>query len=284
MIAVAVGMALLAAAFHGTWNVLVKVSGDPIATFRRATLLAAVVATASAVPAWAIMGRPHLSPAAAWLCLLSSLLETVYLWLLSTAYRRGELSAVYPIARGTGPLLSVVVGLVLLGERLSVAQLVGIGFLLLGILSVAVSQARGRATLPALLTGVAIASYSSVDRIGVRMATPWLYAWLLFALMAIELAITVWVATRLRLYRPVDGSAPPTWGQAAIIGAFFWAGYFLVLWALSLAPLAVVAPVREVSIVAVAVWGVWRLGEQRRVGMKVSGALAALVGIALLAF
>ena len=283
MIAIAVGLALTAAVFHGTWNVLVKVSGDPIATFRRATFLAAVVSTLSIAPTWAIFGRPSITPEAVALGLISSVLETVYLWLLSSAYRRGELSAVYPIARGTGPLLSVIVGLVLLGERLSIPQLIGVGLLLAGIVSVAISQARGRATVPALLTGVAIASYSSVDRIAVRMATPWLYAWLLFTLMAIGLAITVWAASRMGLYRPVEGSAPPTWGQAAVIGTFLWAGYFLVLWALSLAPLAVVAPVREVSIVAVAVWGVWRLGERRRAGMKVSGALAALVGVALLA-
>ena len=94
MIAVAVGMALVAAVFHGTWNVLVKVGGDPITTFRRATAMAAVVATLSLPPAWLVFGRPVLTPAATWLCLLSSLLETAYLFLLSTAYRRGELSAV----------------------------------------------------------------------------------------------------------------------------------------------------------------------------------------------
>jgi drug/metabolite transporter (DMT)-like permease len=282
MIAVAVGMSIVAAAFHGTWNVLVKVSGDPIATFRRATTMAAVVATLSLVPAWLIFGRPSLTPGAAALCLLSSLLETTYLWLLSTAYRRGDLSAVYPIARGSAPLLSVVVGLVLLGERLGAVQLLGVALLLVGILSVTIAQARGRATLPALLTGVAIAAYSSVDRIGVRMATPWFYAWLLFTLMAIELPLTIWVATALKLYQQPE-APPPTWSQAAVIGLFFWAGYFLVLWALSLAPLAVVAPVREIAIVAVAIWGVWRLHERERAAMKVSGAVATLAGVALLA-
>lgn len=283
MIAVAVAMAIVAAGFHGTWNVLVKVSGDPISTFRRATAMAAIVATVSLVPAWLVLGRPTLTPAAALLCLFSSFLETTYLWLLSTAYRRGDLSAVYPIARGSAPLLSVVVGIVLLGERLAPAQLVGVGLLLAGILAVTVAQARGRATGAALLTGVAIAAYSSVDRLGVRMATPWLYAWLLFTLMAIELPLTIRIASALKLYRPPP-TAAPTWSQAALIGLFFWAGYFLVLWALSLAPLAVVAPVREVAIVVVAVWGVWRLRERNRAAVKVSGAVATLAGIALLAF
>jgi drug/metabolite transporter (DMT)-like permease len=283
VIGLAVAMALVAAVFHGTWNVLVKVSGDPITTFRRATAMAAVVATASLVPLWLIFGRPSLSLAALGLCVVSSILETAYLWLLSTAYRHGDLSTVYPIARGSAPLLSVFVGLVVLGERLTGPQLAGVALLLIGILAVTISQARGRATLPALMTGVAIATYSSVDRIGVRLATPWLYAWLLFTLMAILLPLSVRFATAMNLYRPAASVQQPTWRQALVIGAFFWAGYFLVLWALSLAPLAVVAPVREIAIVAVAVWGVWRLRERDRAAVKLSGAVATLAGVALLA-
>jgi drug/metabolite transporter (DMT)-like permease len=281
--AIAVGLALTAAVFHGTWNVLVKVSGDPIATFRRATLVAGLVATIAFVPSWLLLGRPPLAPAAAGFCLVSSLLETLYLWLLSAAFRRGELSAVYPIARGSAPLLSVLVGLAVLGERLATSQLIGVGLLLLGILAVTLSQATGRATVPALLTGVAIAAYTTVDRVGVRLTEPWIYGWLLFTLMAIELPVSLWVAARLGLYRAPDPSSGPTWRQAMIIGVFFLAGYVLVLVALSIAPLAIVAPVRETAVVAVAVWGVWRLGERRRSRMKLSGALATLAGVALLA-
>jgi len=283
MLTVAIAMALAAAVFHGTWNVLVKVSGDPILTFRRVTLMTAAVATIPLLPAWWLLGRPGLDPAAAGLCLLSSILETAYLWLLSTAYRRGELSAVYPIARGSAPLLSVLVGLTILGERLTSPQLIGVGLLLMGILAVTLSQASGRATLPALLTGVAIAAYTSVDRVGVRLSTPWIYGWLLFTLMALELPLSIWIARRLRLYAGADAAQAPTWGQSLLIGAFMWAGYFLVLWALTLAPLAVVAPVRETAVVAVAAWGVWRLREQSRVALKLTGAVATLAGIALLA-
>ena len=283
MTLVAIALALTAAVFHGTWNVLVKVSGDPIATFRRATLVAGVLATAVFVPAWLLFGRPALDPAATGFCLLSSALETLYLWLLSTAFRRGELSAVYPIARGSAPLLSVTVGLVVLGERLAPQQLAGVGLLLAGILGVTLSQASGRATVPALLTGVAIASYTTVDRIGVRLMSPWIYGWLLFTLMAIELPITLWIGRRLGVYQPPAPGAGPTWRQALVIGAFFLAGYVLVLVALSIAPLAIVAPVREIAVVAVAVWGVWRLGERRRSAIKLTGAAATALGVALLA-
>lgn len=281
MIAAGVGLALLAAAVHGTWNVILKVSGDPLLAFRRATLMSGVVATIALVPEVVILGRPSISLTAIGLCALSSVLETTYLVLLSIAYRRGELSAVYPIARGSAPLLAVAVGLVLLGERLSAVQLAGVALLLVGILAVAISQAGGRATLPALLTGVTIATYTSVDRLGVRITEPWFYGWLLFALMAVELPLVLSVIKPLT--RSTTRQDVPSWRKSALIGGFMWAGYFLVLWALSLAPLAVVAPVRETAIVAVAAWGVWRLRERRSAALKLSGAAATLAGVALLA-
>jgi drug/metabolite transporter (DMT)-like permease len=71
--------------------------------------------------------------------------------------------------------------------------------------------------------------------------------------------------------------------KAALIGVFMWGGYLLVLWALSLAPLSVVAPVRETAVVGVAIWGIWRLRERRGVPMKIAGAAATLAGVALLA-
>src|SRR5207245_10709735 len=112
-------MALAAAAFHGTWNVLVKVSGDPIHTFRRVTLTTAATATIALLPAWWLLGRPALDPAAAGLCFLSSILEKAYLWLLSTAYRRGELSAVYPFERWDTSSLCVSVRFTIILRRLS---------------------------------------------------------------------------------------------------------------------------------------------------------------------
>jgi len=131
-----------------------------------------VVATFVLVPEWIVFGRPAFNLVALGLCLVSSTLETAYLLLLSTAYRRGELSAVYPIARGTAPLLAVVVGLAVLGERLSGAQLAGVGLLLAGILAVTISQSGGKGTVPALLTGVCIAAYTSIDRVGIRLGAP----------------------------------------------------------------------------------------------------------------
>src|SRR5258708_33120391 len=81
-------------------------------------------------------------------------------------------------------MLSVLGGIGILGERLATAQLVGVALLIAGILAVTLPQTSGRATVPALLTGVAIAAYTTVDRVGVRLAAPWLYALLLVVLIA----------------------------------------------------------------------------------------------------
>ena len=258
-------------------------------TFRRATIAAALISTPPTAVVWLLTGRPGLSPSAAGWCALSAAIELTYLWLLSTAYRRGELSVVYPIARGSAPLLAVVVGLGLLHERLTGLQVLGVGILLVGILAVAVPQAGGRATLPALLTGVAIAAYTAVDRVGVRLSTPWLYGWLLVILLAAGIPLSMWIAARLAAVRPAPqdeagAGAQSSRSRAILIGVFLWGGYLLVLWALSLAPLSVVAPVRETAVVGVAVWGIWRLHETRAAALKLAGAFATLVGVALLAF
>ena len=291
MTAVAIGLALAAAVVHGTWNVLVKVSGDPMRTFRRATIFAALASAPIALTAWLVTGRPGLTPVAAALCAISATFELAYLWLLSAAYRRGELSVVYPIARGSAPVLSVFAGLALLGERLAPGQLAGVALLLIGILAVTLPQTSGRATVPALLTGVSIAAYSAVDRVGVRLSTPWLYGWLLITLLALGLAASMWIGTKLEQSRGqlrderearLDRQ-PLTWRQAALIGIFMWGGYLLVLLALNIAPLSVVAPVRETAVVAVAVWGIWKLRERKGAPLKLFGATATLLGVVLLA-
>jgi uncharacterized membrane protein len=280
-IPIAIALALTAAVLHGTWNVLVKVGGDPMSAFQRATVLAALAATPPTVIGWFIAGRPALTPAAAGFAALSAALELAYFWLLSAAYTRGELSVVYPIARGSAPLLAVLVGLGVLRERLALAQQVGVALLLLGILAVTVAQTSGRATVPALLTGVAIAAYTAIDRVGVRLSTPWLYGWLLVALLAIGVSVSVWL--RMKVGAKTGLTNPVGWRRAAAIGAFMWSAYLLVLIALSIGPLSVVAPVRETSVVGVAIWGVWKLRERQAAGMKLLGAGATLVGVALLA-
>ena len=279
MVLLAVGLALVAAAMHGTWNVIVKTSADPLVSIYRSTVMGAVIMTPFAIVAYLVL-RPHFGTTALVCVIASGVLEVAYMWLLASAYARGELSVVYPIARGSAPLLAVAIGLGVLGERLSTPQLAGVGLLLAGILAVTLPQTSGRATLPALLTGVAIATYTSIDRVGVRDADPWFYGWLLILLMAGGMAITIPIASRLGLRRPTGSMS---WRLASGVAVIMWGAYLLVLLALSLAPLAIVSPVREMAIVAVAVWGVWRLGERKSAGLKLSGAAATLAGVVLLA-
>ena len=170
----------VAAVFHTLWNVLLKTSEDPLATSARGVTWGLVVATPFVAAGWWLSGTPALGLEAWVLAGASAVVELFYFVFLSAAYRRGELSTVYPIARGTAPLLAAAVGLLVLGERLEPTAAAGVGLLLVGIW-LARSPARfGPAVGFALLTGVAIAIYTAIDRLGVLAAPPWLYGWVLW--------------------------------------------------------------------------------------------------------
>jgi drug/metabolite transporter (DMT)-like permease len=266
----------LAAVLHAAWNALLKAAEDPLSLATRALTLGTVVSLPPVAVAWLVTGRPGLPPAGWLLALASSFLELMYFITLSTAYRRGELSVVYPIARGTAPLLAVLIGLFVLGERLHPAAGLGVLALLAGIWAVRRPTTAGSALWPALLTGVLIAAYSSLDRIGVRLGPPWLYAWLLWLFAAIFLNAFATV-------RRVPGSRLTDELALSLgVGALMTGSYFMILFALSVAPLAIIAPLRESAIVLVTAWGIWRLGERRGAWIRLAGALAIVAGIALL--
>jgi drug/metabolite transporter (DMT)-like permease len=268
---------LLAAIFHATWNALLKASENPLSLATRAVSWGTVVSLPPVAVAWVVAGRPGL-PLAGWLlALASAFLELLYFITLSTAYRRGELSVVYPIARGTAPLLAVLVGLTLLGERLHVAAVFGIACLVVGIWVVRRPSNAGSALGPALLTGVLIAAYTSLDRVGVRLVPPWLYGWLLWFFGAIFL-VAFSTIRRIPGSRLTDEPA-----ISLVVAVLMTAAYFMILFALSVAPLAIIAPLRESAIVLVTAWGIWRLGERRGAWIRVAGALTIVAGIALLA-
>ena len=291
---VALACLALAAVLHAAWNVLLKTAGDPLhrATIGLAT--AAAIALPVGVIAWAVEGRPAVPPQAWLVGLASGAVETAYFAFLAEAYRRGDLSIVYPIARGSAPVLAVLAGVVLLGERLPPAGWLGVGLVLAGLLAVQrpwrflVARADGRGAAGfALLTGVAIAGYSALDRVGVGLAPVWLYGAILWPSGAAGLAI-VWLARR-RIRALPRGRGPSTAGTRrddAIAGLLMFATYTLVLVALSLAPLVVVAPLRESAVVLVAAWGVFRLGEAasgREMTIRLAGSILVVGGAAVLA-
>jgi drug/metabolite transporter (DMT)-like permease len=223
---------------------------------------------------WLLAGRPGLPPAGWGLAVVSGLFELAYFIFLSEGYRRGDLSVVYPIARGTAPVLAVLAGLFLLREYVTIPQLLGVFCLLAGIWAVRRPRSAGPATSWALLTAVCIATYTTVDRLGVRLGPPWLYGWAVFFTTCVFLLTWLTVKTR-RFELPTD------WPSTLGVGLLMTTTYVLILYALSIAPLAVIAPLRESSIVLVALWGVFRMGERDGWPLKLAGALATLAGAAL---
>jgi len=293
---------ILAAAFlHATWNVMLKQSGDPLLVAARAVGSSALIATPLAALAWTLSGRPALPPHAWLLAALSGLAELAYLIFLSEGYRRGDISVVYPIARGSAPLLAVLGGLLILHEQLGAAQVGGVVCLLIGIWSVRRPRGAGAATVPALLTGVCIATYSVIDAAGVHLAPPWLYGWAMWSIQALLLAGWVWLAQ----HQPIPWTSglattsgavvlaagsgraalsgeAPDWQRGITIGILMLAVYLMVLIALRLAPLTIVSPLRESAIVLVTGWGVWRLQERQGMWLRLAGAVAILAGAILL--
>jgi drug/metabolite transporter (DMT)-like permease len=283
----------IAAVLHAAWNVILKTSGDPLLTAVRLQAIGTAILGPIAVVAWFLDGQPALDPGGVAIALFSGCLEALYFFLLAGAYRRGDLSLVYPLARGSAPLLAVVVGLAFLGERLPLLASLGVVCVLVGILLVArpwrALGAAGRehrgAVGFALATGASIAAYSAVDRIGVRILVPWLYGAVLAVFATTILGTIVILGRRsgiLTAPPPVlsaDGR-PVTLGvRAGIAGVMSLTAYLLILFAYSVAPLAAVAPLRESAIVLGAAWGSYRLGEATsgRDSMLRTGAAALVV-------
>ena len=275
MTPVVVLLALVAAGLHAGWNVLLKNSGDPLPTSTRALAASAVILTPALLLVWLLTGHPNLPPVGWLVLVVSALAEAVYFVFLSRAYRAGDLSVVYPIARGTGPLIAVGAGLIILREHLTLIEAVGVLALLAGIWAVRKPKFDA-AVIPALITGVFIGIYTTLDRVGINLGAPWLYAGLLWGLMALFLA----AITRGRPLRPGAGQ---NWRTSGLIGLLMGSAYGLMLIALTLAPVVLVAPLRESAIVLVTAWGIWRLKEREGAVLRIAGAVVIVVGIVLIA-
>ena len=296
----AIGLVLVAAVLHAGWNVLLKTSGDTLWTAVRLQAIGTAILLPIGIAAWLWNGRPAVSAEAFWLAIASGVVEAIYFVCLAAAYSRGALSLVYPLARGSAPLLAVVVGIVVLGERLAPGALLGVGCLLVGILLVArpwqAIQAAGRAQRGAigfaLLTGASIAAYSAIDRLGVRATEPWLYGSILAVAATTFLGVTVVIGRRIGFLAPAPSSGPSenrrgaNAARDALAGLLALAAYLLVLTAYSIAPLATVAPLRESGIVLAAAWGSIRLGEasgRRQATYRTAAAGLVVIGAILLA-
>ncbi len=291
----ALGLVIVAAVLHAGWNVLLKTSGDPLRTAVRLQAIGTAVLAPLGALAWFASGRPAIEPGGVALALGSGVLEAVYFLCLSAAYGRGDLSLVYPLARGSAPLLSIMVGIGLLGERLGLPAAAGVAALVAGILLVArpwrALRATGRdhrgAIGFALATGASIAAYSAVDRVGVRILEPWLYGAFLAVFATVILAAAVAIGRRAHLLSvPAVADRPTSFWRDGAAGVLSLTAYLLILFAYSQAPLAAVAPLRESGIVLAAAWGALRLGEsngRREAITRIAAAALVVVGAILLA-
>ncbi|MEE4361187.1 MAG: EamA family transporter [Pseudomonadales bacterium] len=269
---------LLAALLHAGWNALVKVNADPLVAL-------ALMATGAGVVG--LCGLPFVplpgGAALPWLA-AALVLHTFYKLFLLQAYATGDFGHVYPLARGTAPLLVTLVSVVWVGEPLAGTTLVAVLFLTAGVISLAFRggampvRKDPRPLLYALATAAFIASYSVVDALGARASTsPHAYALWLFALDALPM---IAIALALRRGRVVAAIAAH-WRPGLAGGAMSVLAYWLVIWSMTEAPMAPVSALRETSVLFAALLSVLVLRE-RFGALRLVATLCVVTGVALL--
>jgi drug/metabolite transporter (DMT)-like permease len=253
----AVALVLLAALLHASWNAVLRVSGD------RLVVMALLNACAGAVALPLLPFAPPLGAAAWPYVLLSCALHAGYNLFLVNAYAHGGLAQVYPIARGAAPLLVLLLAWTALGERMDALQVAAVLVTSLGLAALALrggaaGRLRPRGLLYALGTSAFIGSYTVVDAAGARAAgSPHSYALTLFILDgATCLAYVLW-----RSRPTLVATARAEWRNALAGGLMCLGAYWLVIWALTLAPAATVAALRETSVLIAALIGTVVLRE-----------------------
>jgi drug/metabolite transporter (DMT)-like permease len=283
----ALALVVLAAIAHAAWNVLAKTaSGGATFVWLFSTLAAAIWLPVAAIALLVDPGEPVGLEGIAFMA-GSGALHALYFVLLQRGYRDGDLSLVYPLARGTGPLLSTLAALVIFSERPSALALAGGAIIVAAVLSLAgagsgartETEHRRRAVAFALLTGIAIASYTLWDKqaVGPLGLQPVVYYWGTNVAETALLSAFV-VHRRAEIAR--------TWRahrrQAVGVAVLSPLAYVLVLYALAHAPVSYVAPARELSILVGAIAGTTILaeGHGRR---RLLAAGAIFVGIVALA-
>lgn len=269
-------LVLFAALMHASWNALVKSSDDPLVEL--ATLnLAAGVAGLLLAP---FVGLPGSQSAP---YLLGNLIcHSGYYTFLLFSYSAGGLSLVYPIARGSAPLLVAAFTVAFLGEPLGWQRSAGVALIALSIASLALSGGKGvfrlRPVAFSVATGLTIAAYTLVDGTGARAArTPLSYIVWLFILNGALLLPVV----RARRRGTAVHRMRSHWRTGTLSGLLSLAAYGIAVWAMTRAPIALVAALRETSVVAAALIGTLFLGEPFG-RYRVLASVGVALGIAVL--
>jgi len=269
---------LLAAACHAGWNAAIKRGLDPLLT----TSLISVGAAAVGLAMLPFVGLPD--PASWPWAFASVLIHLFYFAGLIESYRAGDMSQVYPIARGSAPLMTAVATTALVGERLGAFGWGGIVLLAAGVLLISLRGGRDLARLDrravgfALFTAVTICAYSVVDGLGARSAgNAFAYSVVLFVGIGPVMAVYALARRGPVLF----GMMRAHWSTGLAGGALQFGSYAIAIWAMTLAPIAIVAALRETSVLFGAVIAVVVLKEPLRAN-RVVAAMLIVAGLVLL--
>ncbi len=283
----ALALLLAAALGHATWNYLAKGARNDAAFTFAFVAVSLVIYAPVAIIAYAIQ-RPELGwEAFAFMAVSGGIFHVAYYYSLTTGYRLGDLSLVYPLARGTGPAIAVAGGIFIFGESPSPLALAGAAMVIVGIIvmtwSPHVRDGHSDVRLSvafALLTGAIIGTYTLWDKKGVDLSTPVIFAYGIDVFRILVFAPFV-------LLRPAGRQALAyAWNEErrAVLGIGLLepGAYMMVLAALTIAPVSYVAPAREISILIGALIG-WRLLGEGDVRRRMLGAGAIVLGVFALA-
>jgi len=288
MSGLALGIVLVAAFLHASWNYLAKKSRNKIAFIWWAILFSTIIFSPMFLYYW-----PRVTISLkGWGCILATgVLHAFYFWFVGSAYERGDLSLVYPLSRGSGPLFVPIPAVLILNEQLSTPGLYGIALVILGIFiihlrSFAVQSffepflaLRGRASLWAICTGGTIAGYSLVDKVGVSIVSPPVYIYLMFIISLLLLSPYVFIKVRSDLKKEWNINKI----QILIVGFLDLFTYLMILFALRMSKVSYVAAAREVSIVFSALIGILLL-QEKNAPQKLVGAVFISLGVILIGF
>lgn len=274
----------IAAVAHATWNLTIKAAGTSGTRFLWLTFVVATVAVAPLGIASLLQVGPRM-PVLLLLALGSGILQIAYFLTLQRGYRLGDVSIVYPLARGSGPLLAVLFAVLLFHERPGVPGLVGAAVVVVGVVVIGLAGGRGRlranrlGIIYGLLVGVAIAAYTLWDANSVvqQKLPPLGYFWVTILVQLIAFA-----PFALRRPTAIVALAKQHWVAVVVVGILSPLAYVLILFAFTLAPVSLVAPAREVSVVLVALGG-GLLFREPHPAQRIIGAVVVLGGVALLA-
>ena len=275
---------LCGALLHASWNALVKSSGDKSADTALVHLMLAIVA----LPLLLWFGPPR---ADSWpFIAISLVLHVGYYVALAGAYEHGELGLTYPIMRGFAPLLVAMASTLVIGEAPSAAAWLGIIGISLGVALVGLAHPgealhRNKALMFAFANAAIIACYTLVDGLGVRVsADPLRYVLILFVLDGLPYTLLVWLRRDRQGRAALLAYARGRWPVATCAGLASAGSYAIALWAMTHAPVASVAALRETSVLFAAVLGTFllkeRFGMQRALGtvVIVGGVMALRLG------